>query len=94
MASRVRGRTRRTGPQRPVRDAGPVQLAHLRPQPCEQLVADPAGWQPVQRAAVDPRHDEQRGVPGPDDPVDAGCGNPGAFGHQSDQGLMLDGVEQ
>jgi len=28
------------GPQRPVRDAGPVQLVHLRPQPHEQVVGD------------------------------------------------------
>ena len=31
---------------------------------------------------------------GPDDPVDSGCGNPGPFGHQSDQGLMLDRVHE
>jgi hypothetical protein len=67
-----------------VRDADPVQLVHLRPQPLEQVVADLAGGQPVQRAAVGPGHDEQHGVSGPDDPVDSGCGNPGPFGHQSD----------
>jgi hypothetical protein len=82
------------GPQRPVGDSGPVQPAHLGPQPGEQVVAGLAVRQPVQRAAIDPFHDEQRGVPGPDDPVDAGHGHPGPFGHDADQGLALDRVEE
>jgi hypothetical protein len=82
------------GPQRPVRDVGPVQLAHLCPQPREQVVAELAGGQPVKRAAVGPGLHEQHGVSGPDDPVDTGCGNPGPFGHQLDEGLMLNRVKE
>jgi hypothetical protein len=78
-----------------VGDPGVVQQAHLGPQLPEKAVADLLGGELLERAAVDPFHDEQRRpVGGLDHPVDPGTADASTLRHHGDQGLMLDRLDQ
>ena len=81
--------------QGPMRDPRAVQQVHLRPQSPDQLVADPLRREPFERAAVDPLHGQQHGPVGDlDHPIDAGDTDGGPLGHQRDERLVLDGLDQ
>jgi len=76
-------------------NSGLVQLVHLGPQPHEQVICDLAGRKLLQRAAVHPVQDQQRGIPaGHDDTVDAGHPYAGPLRHDAGQGLVLDCLEE
>jgi len=70
-----------------------VQGPHRCPQLLEQVVADLALGDLVQRAAVNLVHDQQhRSVGRPDDPVDRRHVDACPLRHDREQGLMLDGL--
>ena len=76
-------------------DPGAVQPVHLGPQPLENLVADPLGREPVERAAVHPFHGQQRGpVSRLDHPVDPGDTYASVFRHRPDEGLVLNRLDK
>ena len=77
-------------PQGPVGDPGAVQPVHVGPQPPEEVVADPLGGEPVERAPLYLYGQQRSAAAGLDHPVDAGDEDAGPFGHHRDEGLVLD----
>ena len=76
-------------------DPGPVQPVHLGPQLPEKLVAGPPGREPLERAAVHPFGDQQRGpVSRLDHPVDPGDTDAGAFRHRPGESLVLNRLDK
>ena len=58
-------------------DPGAVQPVYFGPQPPKEVVRDLLRGEPIERAALYPFHDQQRGpASGLDHPVDAGTRTP------------------
>ena len=76
-------------------DPRAVQPVHLGPQPLENLVADPLGREPVERAAFHPFHGQQRGpVSRLDHPVDPRDPYASVLRHRPDEGLVLNRLDK